>query len=54
MNDDLSDEEIKVLKDMIKREQAASLIWKWFTTFLYVAVPIASLYAFYKTLGGQP
>lgn len=51
---DLDEEEIQALRDMIKREQAASLVWKWFKAILYVAVPLATLYSIYKSLGGQP
>ena len=50
----LSEEELKVLKDMVKREQAAGLVWKWFKALLYVAVPLATLYSIYKSFGGQP
>lgn len=50
----LSDEEIEVLKEVVKREQAASLIWKWIRALLMVAVPIATLYSLYKASGGQP
>lgn len=52
--DELSDDEIKVLKDMVEREKAVSRIWGWIKNFLYVAVPITTLYAFYKSMGGQP
>lgn len=54
MNDQFSEEEIKALKDVVKREQAAGLIWKWIKAFLMVAVPIATLYSLYKASGGQP
>jgi hypothetical protein len=54
MNDQLDEEEIKVLREIVEREKAAKLIWKWFTTFLGVAIPIIGIYAFYKSLGGQP
>ncbi len=50
----LSDEEMKVLKAVIKREEAANLIWKWVRNLLMVAVPVATLYSIYKALGGQP
>lgn len=50
----LNDEELKAFRDMIKREQAAGLIWKWFKALLYVAVPLATLYSIYKSFGGQP
>ena len=51
---DLNEEDIRVLKEIVKREQAATLIWKWFKAFLMVAVPIATLYSIYKASGGQP
>lgn len=51
---DLSDDEIKVLRDMVERERAVGLIWGWIKAFLYVAVPAATLYSMYKSFGGQP
>jgi hypothetical protein len=51
---ELSQEDIKVLKDMVEREKAVSLIWGWVKAFLYVAVPAATLYSLYKSFGGQP
>lgn len=51
---DLSDDEIQVLKDMVEREKAVTRVWGWVKNFLYVAVPITTLYAFYKSMGGQP
>lgn len=51
---ELDDEEIKVLKAIVKREEAATLIWKWFTTFIGVAIPVIGIYAFWKSLGGNP
>lgn len=53
-DEELSQDDIKVLKAIVKREEAASLIWKWVTAFLYVAVPIGTLYGIYKSLGGHP
>jgi hypothetical protein len=50
----LPKDEYDTLKSMIKRDEAAHLVVKWIRAFLYVAVPLASLYAFYKSLGGQP
>ncbi len=54
MNGELDEDEIRVLKEIVEREKAAKLIWKWFTTFLGVAIPIIGIYAFYKSLGGHP
>lgn len=51
---DLSEDEIQVLKDMVEREKAVTRVWGWIKNFLYVAVPITTLYAFYKSMGGQP
>jgi hypothetical protein len=34
----LSDEELKVLKEMIKREEAVGWLWGWIKSFLFVAV----------------
>lgn len=35
---ELSDEELKVLKEMIEREKAVSWLWGWIKSFLFVAV----------------
>lgn len=51
---DLDEEDLKELKQLLNERRGAKVVWKWFTSFLYVAVPLASLYAFYKSLGGQP
>lgn len=52
MTDDkeLSEEEIRVLKDMVEREKAVTRVWGWVKAFLYVAVPITTLYSFYELL----
>lgn len=52
--EELTPEEIKALKLVVKREEAAGLIWKWFTSFLAVAIPVVALYTWYKSQGGQP
>lgn len=51
---ELDEDDLKVLREIIEREKAAKLIWKWFTTFLGVAIPIIGIYAFWKSLGGNP
>lgn len=50
----LPKDEYDTLKDIIKRDQAAHIVWKWVRAFLAVAVPIATLYGIYKAMGGQP
>lgn len=51
---DLSEDEIKELKQILDERKGARLIWKWLTAFLAVAVPLATLYGLYKSMGGQP
>lgn len=46
----LSDDEVKVLKEIVEREKAVSKIWGWIKSFLYVAVPVTTLYSFYLFL----
>jgi protein-S-isoprenylcysteine O-methyltransferase Ste14 len=50
---ELSEEEIKVLKEVAKREVAVGLVWSWIRNFLYVAVPITTLYTFFEYLRGR-
>ena len=52
--DDFDEEDLKELKEFLNERRGAKLLWKWLTTFLAVAVPLASLYAFWKSMGGQP
>lgn len=54
MNEELSPEEIEILKGIVKREEAINWFWGWVKAFLAVAVPVATLYALYKNYGGQP
>lgn len=56
MNDeiikDFTEEELRVLKEMIERERAVSWFWKWIKNFVFVAVggtlSILGLYQFVK------
>jgi len=47
---ELDPDEVKILRQMVEREKAVGLIWGWVKTFLYVAVPITTLYSFYELL----
>jgi hypothetical protein len=51
---DLSDEEIKEIKQILDERRGAKLVWRWLIAFLSVAVPLATLYGLYKQAGGQP
>lgn len=44
---EFSDEEVKILKEVVKREETVSRVWGWIRSFLVTAVPLTTLYMFY-------
>lgn len=47
---ELTEDEIKILRDIVEREKAVTRVWGWIRAFLYVAVPVTTLYSFYELL----
>lgn len=45
---ELTQEEIKILRDMVEREKAVTKVWGWIKAFILIAVPISTLYAFWE------
>ena len=44
----LRKDEYDTLKNIIRRDEAASMIWRWIKAVLYVAVPLTTLYTFFQ------
>ncbi len=47
-NKELSQDEIKILKEMVEREKAVARIWNWIRSFVLIAVPISALWTFWE------
>lgn len=54
IEDELSEEELDVLKGMIEREKAVSWLWGWIKNFLFVAIGGAlSIFGLWQFIKGS-